>query len=97
MAKDLGQTSDPKELVPGDAEVVASAAAWLKSYGDTLHNTGQGLERIDTAEGWSGDADEAFRKAFEGEPTKWLDAGDCFHDAATALSAYANALTSAQG
>ncbi|MFE4518049.1 putative T7SS-secreted protein [Kitasatospora sp. NPDC056783] len=97
MAKDLGQTSNPKDLVPGDPEAIASTAAWLKSYGDTLHSTGEGLKRIDTTEGWSGKAGDAFRAAFKGEPQKWLEAGDCFHDAATALTIYKATLEWAQG
>ncbi|MEU6231808.1 putative T7SS-secreted protein [Kitasatospora sp. NPDC047058] len=97
MAKELGETSDPKELVPGDPDSVSSTSAWLKSYGDTLHSAGEGLKKIDTTDGWSGDAGDAFREAFEGEPTKWLDAGDCFHDAATALTAYGTTLAWAQG
>ncbi|MFJ9949127.1 putative T7SS-secreted protein [Kitasatospora sp. NPDC091207] len=97
MAKELGSTSDPKELVPGDPESISSTCAWLKSYGDTLHSTGEGLKKIDTVEGWSGKAGDAFRSAFEGEPGKWLEAGDCFHNAATALTAYQSTLTWAQG
>lgn len=97
MAKELGETSDPKDLVPGDPDAIASAAAWLKSYGDTLHSTGEGLKRIDTTEGWSGKAGDAFRDAFEGEPQKWLEAGDCFHAAATALTTYQATLVWAQG
>ncbi|MET8698177.1 putative T7SS-secreted protein [Kitasatospora sp. NPDC004723] len=97
MAKDLGQTADPKELVPGSTESIASTVAWLKSYGDTLHSTGEGLRRIDTVEGWSGKAGDAFRHAFHGEPKKWLVAGDCFHEASTALAGYQSTLAWAQG
>ncbi|MFB7911218.1 putative T7SS-secreted protein [Kitasatospora sp. NPDC056076] len=97
MAKELGQTASANDLVPGDPDAIASTAAWLKSYGDTLHSTGEGLKRIDTADGWSGEAGEAFRGAFKGEPQKWLEAGDCFHDASTALTTYQTTLTWAQG
>ncbi|WSY89747.1 WXG100 family type VII secretion target [Streptomyces sp. NBC_00873] len=96
-AKDLGQTCDPKELVPDDPEAITSTAAWLKSYGDTLHSTDEGLKRIDTTDGWSGKAGDAFRAAFKGGPRKWLEAGDCFHDAATALTIYKSTLAWAQG
>ncbi|MFC5666913.1 putative T7SS-secreted protein [Kitasatospora misakiensis] len=96
MAKSLGQTGDPRELVPGNPETIASTVAWLKSYGDTLHSTGEGLKRIDTVEGWSGKAGDAFRHAFHGEPKKWLVAGDCFHDASTALAGYRWTLAWAQ-
>ncbi|MER7772108.1 putative T7SS-secreted protein [Kitasatospora sp. NPDC096140] len=97
MAKELGQTSDPHELIPGNPDAIDSTCAWLTGYGDTLHSAGMGLKRIDTVEGWSGPAGEAFRKAFKGTPGKWLEAGDCFHAAANALTSYQHALTWAQG
>ncbi|MEV6971900.1 putative T7SS-secreted protein [Kitasatospora sp. NPDC093806] len=97
MTTDLGQATDPKELIPGNIESIASTVAWLKSYGDTLHSTGEGLRRIDTVDGWSGKAGDAFRQAFHGEPQKWLEAGDSFHDASTALAAYQSVLAWAQG
>ncbi|MDY0809786.1 hypothetical protein SM793_00045 [Kitasatospora purpeofusca] len=62
-----------------------------------MHSTGEGLLRIDTVDGWSGKAGDAFRAAFHGEPKKWLEAGDSFHEAATALAAYQSALAWAQG
>ncbi|MFI5755082.1 putative T7SS-secreted protein [Streptomyces sp. NPDC051569] len=97
MAQELGETYDPKGLIPGEPEAISSTSAWLKSYGDTLHSAGEGLQRIDTTDGWSGDAGDAFRAAFKGEPRKWVEAGDCFHDAATALSAYESTLSWAHG
>ncbi|MEV0193606.1 putative T7SS-secreted protein [Kitasatospora purpeofusca] len=97
MAKELGQTTEPRELVPGNVESIASTKAWLKSYGDSLHSAGEGLKRIDTVDGWTGKAGDEFRAAFKGEPGKWLEAGDCFHDAADALAAYESTLTWAQG
>ncbi|WP_051969991.1 putative T7SS-secreted protein [Kitasatospora azatica] len=97
MAKELGQTSDPNELIPGNPDAIASTSAWLTSYGDTLHSAGEGLQRIDTVDGWSGEAGDAFRDAFKGVPGKWLEAGDGFHDAAAALTSYQGTLTWAQG
>ncbi|WP_103352183.1 putative T7SS-secreted protein [Amycolatopsis sp. CA-128772] len=97
MAKELGETSDPRELVPGDAGSVTSTLNAMRAYGDALHEAGEGLGKIDTTEGWTGAAGDAFRDAFDGQPGKWLEAGDCFHHAATALEAYASTLTWAQG
>ena len=51
---------------------------------------------MDTADGWSGEAAEAFRNRFDGEPVRWLEAGDCFHSAANALTDYSKMLTWAQ-
>ncbi|MFJ6750433.1 putative T7SS-secreted protein [Streptomyces sp. NPDC091266] len=58
---------------------------------------GAGLKRIDTSDGWTGKSGDAFREAFQGQPGKWLEAGDCFHLAADALESYVHTLTWAQG
>ncbi|MCX4747342.1 hypothetical protein OG455_17745 [Kitasatospora sp. NBC_01287] len=94
---ELGNTSDPKALIPGDPDSVHHTESALRAYGDLLHIAGAGLQRIDTSDGWSGDAADAFRKVFHGQPGKWLQAGDAFHDAAAALDAYTTVLGWAQG
>ncbi|MEU6235634.1 putative T7SS-secreted protein [Kitasatospora sp. NPDC047058] len=96
MAAELGATSDPKALIPGSPAAVYSTEAELRAYGDHLHQAGAGLLRIDTTEGWQGEAGDAFRKAFHGQPGKWLRAGDAFHEAADALGAYVPTLVWAQ-
>ena len=97
MAAELGSSRDPRELIPGDLEGVLGTASSMASYGDVLREAGEGLRRIDSAEGWSGEAAEQFRSVFDGEPTRWLEACDCLHDAAEALERYADALTWSQG
>ncbi|MCX2729473.1 hypothetical protein OOZ19_04425 [Saccharopolyspora sp. NFXS83] len=97
MAAELGRTRDPKMLIPGDLDGILGTASSMASYIEVLHEAGEGLKRIDTTEGWRGEAAEQFRSAFDGEPGRWLEAGDCFHDAATALERYAEALTWSQG
>jgi hypothetical protein len=94
---DLGETDDPRQLVPGDPGTVTRTAAALRTRGDALHKAGTGLQRIDTTDGWSGPAADAFRAVFDGQPGKWLEAGDCFHNAAAALDTYNSTLTWAQG
>ncbi|PKW14301.1 putative T7SS-secreted protein [Saccharopolyspora spinosa] len=96
MAAELGTTNDPKALVPGDADALHRTSVSMTAYGDMLCEAGEGLKRIDSSEGWSGEAAEQFRSAFDGEPIKWLEAGDCFHYAATALERYGGTLTWAQ-
>jgi hypothetical protein len=97
MGAELGSTGDPTALVPGRPAVLAGTAQAWRSYGDALHQAGTGLARIDTTDGWTGPAGEAFRARFEGQPTAWLTAGDSFHHAAAALDGYGSALTEAQG
>jgi hypothetical protein len=96
MAKELGQTTDPKELVPGTGDSVSDTLWMMRGYGDALHDAGEGLKRIDTTEEWSGKAADSFREVFHGQPAKWLEAGDCFHSAANALENYVSTLQWAQ-
>ncbi|GIF24274.1 hypothetical protein BJ973_007754 [Actinoplanes tereljensis] len=93
---ELGETEDPRALVPGDATSIAGTAQLLRTRGDSLQAAGTGLNRIDTVDGWSGAAADAFRAKFQGQPGKWLEAGDCFHSAADALTTYSTTLTWAQ-
>lgn len=93
---ELGDTEDPKALIPGNPEAIHKTAWSMTVYGDLLHEAGTGLRRIDTTEGWSGEAAEQFRSTFHGQPGKWLQAGDCFHAASKALDGYIATLTWAQ-
>lgn len=96
MATELGQTDAPKALVPGDVAAITGTMWAMRSYGDALRDAGSGLARIDTAEGWRGQAADQFRDRFDGEPRRWSEAGDCFHDGADALDSYASTLQWAQ-
>jgi hypothetical protein len=96
MTAELGTTSDPTALVPGNTETVGSIVWWLQYYGNTLSAAGDGLARIDTADGWRGDAANAFRAAFSNQPGTWTDAGNAFHEAASSFDAYATALATGQ-
>lgn len=96
MAAELGQTDDPKALVPGDVAAITGTMWSMRSYGDALRDAGTGLARIDTVEGWRGEAADQFRSRFDGEPRKWVEAGDCFHNAANAVDSYATTLQWAQ-
>jgi type VII secretion system ESX-1 substrate len=94
---ELGETEDPKALIPGNAVAVGAAARSLRARGNELALAGQGLKRIDTTDGWSGEAADAFRAKFQGQPGKWLEAGDCFRGAAGVLESYVYTLTWTQG
>ncbi|MFI6437535.1 putative T7SS-secreted protein [Streptomyces sp. NPDC050759] len=96
MAAGLGETSDPRELVPGAPDALTTTAQSLLAYGDVLVEAGEGLAKIDTENGWSGDAADAFRDRFHGQPARWVEAGDNFHAAANALYDYIAALRAGQ-
>jgi len=96
MAAELGQTNDPTALIPGNAESIYSTFGALIGYGELLQEAGAGLKRIDTTQGWSGAAADSFHEVYHGQPPRWLQAGDAFHAAASALDSYASTLTWAQ-
>ncbi|MDQ0908822.1 hypothetical protein QFZ22_004807 [Streptomyces canus] len=96
MAAGLGETSDPRELVPGAPDALTTTAQSLLAYGDVLIEAGEGLAKIDTENGWSGDAADAFRDRFHGQPARWVEAGNNFHAAANALYDYIAALRAGQ-
>lgn len=95
-AAQLGETDDPKALVPGNVGAVTDTMWAMRSYGDMLQEAGTGLARIDTVEGWRGEAADHFRKRFRGELGKWTEAGECFHRTADALDSYDSTLNWAQ-
>jgi hypothetical protein len=96
MVMRLGETNDPLALIPGNAESIAQVAGKMYGYSTVLTEAGNGLRRIDTVDGWSGAAGDAFRERFHGEPRRWLLAGACFREAADALDRYVPTLVWAQ-
>ncbi|MBO0871456.1 MAG: hypothetical protein J2P15_23120, partial [Micromonosporaceae bacterium] len=94
---ELGETTDPKQLIPGDVSAIASTMWAMRTYGDTLAQAGTGLSRIDTTGGWRSGAADRFRAAYSGEPSRWTEAGTSFHNAADAIDGYASTLGWAQG
>jgi hypothetical protein len=92
----LGQTTSPVDLIPGDPAAITAVAGKLLAYGNLLTEAGNGLAVIDTQSGWQGAAADAFRAKFKGQPSAWQEAGSCFLSAAKALDAYAPVLSQAQ-
>lgn len=88
--------SDPVALIPGDPDALDQMARQLASWGGSLELAAEGLSRIDTTAGWSGQAAEAFRKVFDNQPGKWKNAADAFREASEALGQYAVELRWAQ-
>lgn len=94
---ELGETNDPRQLVLGNPAAISVAAKALRSKADALEQAGVGLKRIDTVDGWSGPAGDAFRAKFQGQPGSWLQAAESFYTSADALDNYATTLAWAQG
>jgi hypothetical protein len=92
---ELGQTKDPKALIPGSPEAVTHAAETLVAQGGKLQTIGQdlGTVRID---GWLGPASTAFWDGFTPEKPKWLTGQAALQSAAEALHGHAETLRWAQ-
>ncbi|HEY3690469.1 MAG TPA: NucA/NucB deoxyribonuclease domain-containing protein [Pseudonocardiaceae bacterium] len=92
---ELGDTTDPKALVPGEAVEIRKSTVHLTAFGDAMVRVGDGFKRLDTG-GWTGPAADAYHQRTHAEPTRWLTAGDSFHAAAGAINRYATTLDWAQ-
>jgi hypothetical protein len=89
-------STDVRELVPGDVPALRAVAAHLRSLSGTFGRTAAGLARIDVG-GWTGTAADAFRSRFGGEPARWAVAAEAFGRAAAAWESHARAVERAQG
>lgn len=93
----LGQSNDPRALVPGDPAALRSHATALVGRGNTLTQVGDRLRGVDTSQGWSGKAASAFQGKFQPYPGRLLALGNAHHDAARSVSQFADVLEWAQG
>jgi hypothetical protein len=95
MAAQLGETTDPKELVPGNAATLEEIAGTLKIRSGNFEDVGSGLGNV-RIPGWTGSASDAFWDKFSGEKRNWLQASDAMTGAASAIIGYAGVLSRAQ-
>ncbi|MGA4879292.1 putative T7SS-secreted protein [Streptomyces lydicamycinicus] len=95
MTEELGETKDPKGLIPGNAGDVEGVARALKKQSGKFETVAHGLGAVRIS-GWSGKASDEFWEKLSGEKKNWLYASDAMSDAATAVSKYATALSAAQ-
>jgi YD repeat-containing protein len=91
----LGQISDPAQLVPGDQAAIRSSAARLQTFSLAFGQTADGLSDLDTAH-WTGAAADAFRDKFVPHMARWRAASSATGDVGGALESYADVVQSAQ-
>ncbi|MGH3435529.1 MAG: putative T7SS-secreted protein [Sciscionella sp.] len=96
MPAELGQTTDPKQLVPGEPEAISGDLRELVGVIGKTEGIGNELSAVDPAS-WTGEASNAFREQFGVEPPKWLRAGDALAAGGKAVAGYADVLNWAQG
>ncbi|MGW7532408.1 putative T7SS-secreted protein [Amycolatopsis sp. NPDC054798] len=92
---ELGETGDPRALVPGSPDAIEENVRVLAARGDAAERAAEGLRSIDTG-AWEGPAARAFHDKFSYEPNKWYDASDSLQRAAHLLGDYAGTLRWAQ-
>ncbi|MFF9062414.1 putative T7SS-secreted protein [Streptomyces sp. NPDC014882] len=93
---DLGQTEDKTKLVYGSPAKITATATRLRAFQKAFDGTGDGLKGMDPAR-LKGETADALRAAVSTQPPKWYGAADAVEKAATALDAFADTVTWAQG
>jgi hypothetical protein len=93
---ELGQTDDPRQLIPGSVEAVAGAAEQMRGRARQMEEVAANLAgvRIDD---WEGAASSAFWDHFTPEAGQWRAGRDAMTTAADALDSHASSLHWAQG
>ena len=92
----LGQTTDPAELIHGDPAALRSAAGKLRAFAGAFAETASGLGGLEP-DSWTGAAAGAFRAKYAPQPGRWRDAATGCGDGAGALESYAGTVAWAQG
>jgi RHS repeat-associated protein len=92
----LGQTTDPTELIHGDPAALRSAAGKLRAFSGAFSETASGLDGLEP-DSWTGAAADAFRAKYAPQPGRWRKAATGCGDGADALESYAGTVAWAQG
>jgi len=93
--KELGQTENPKELVPGEPGQVRTAGQSFTDEATHMSDVRDQLARCE-APAWEGGAAEQFRSGFRASLTPWSDIAQITRDAGSALRDHAEVLGNAQ-
>lgn len=96
MAAELGQTTNPKDLIPGEPEAISSDLRKIAGNVQRISPIPNDLQGINPAQ-WTGAASNAFRSVFSAVPAQWQDAIQVVGDRAKALADYGDVLTWGQG
>lgn len=96
MTARLGDTRDPRELIPGNPSKLVADADRLDDHATTLDGIGNELGAV-RVPGWQGEAGDAFWEDFSGQKKRWYRGSDALSAAARALRDYAGVLEWAQG
>ncbi|MER6200448.1 putative T7SS-secreted protein [Streptomyces sp. NPDC001586] len=93
---EIGQSSDPKQLVHGSASALRTTAGHLRDFHAAFTRTGEGLKKLGT-DGIKGATADAFRDSVQEKAPRWFAAAAAFETAAGAVGRFADTVTWAQG
>ncbi|MFI7117014.1 putative T7SS-secreted protein [Amycolatopsis sp. NPDC049868] len=96
MAVQLGETTDPRALIPGQPESIADDLRQLVGNIDLVGGAGDGLRGVDPRE-WTGEGANSFRDAFGAAIPEWFQAVDFLGQSGETLADFGDTLTWAQG
>ena len=97
MMAELGQTSDPRQLIPGDIHAIRARIDSWRTRGRELAAVSKALGSLSAENIWSGPAADAFEvKVTEWTPG-WDTAAEAFLTAASHLDRFAADLDYAHG
>lgn len=94
-AADLASATDPRQLVAGDPEAIATSAAALIAIGTGMGQAGDAMAALSLEDGWEGEAAEAFRETIAPYPRQWQQ-GRALAEAGHALNPYGDTVRWAQ-
>ncbi|MBB5938064.1 putative T7SS-secreted protein [Streptomyces zagrosensis] len=92
----LGETNNPKKLIYGSTDKLATTVSHLRDFQAAFERIGNGLKGLQSS-GWQGEAAGAFRLKMTPEPKKWFTAADAFEMAAEAMDRFSDTVAWAQG
>ena len=94
---ELGESTDPRVLVPGKAAGIDQAAARWRRLAGVAEQTAASLKAVGVPEGWAGDAADAFESRVASVGRRWDRVSDALTAAASALEGFSSTLLWAQG
>lgn len=92
MPAELGQTTNPKDLIPGEPSAISGDLQKIAGNVQKVDTVKEGLSGINPAQ-WTGQASDAFRSVFRAVPPQWENTVSSIGDRAKALADYGDALT----
>lgn len=94
---ELGETTDPRVLVPGNAAGIDQTATSWRRLSSVAERASAALKVLGVPEGWTGEAADAFEARVASSSTRWNRVRDSLLAAATALEGFSSTLRWAQG